>query len=103
MSKQTISVGTTANDGTGDPLRTAFQKANLNFDELYNMIRSGSASLNTGSNNVNFSSSLPSASFNVVAWNVDGIAVQVTGQTAVGFAITALEACNIQYIAILNI
>lgn len=36
MSKQTIDIGTTANDGTGDPLRTAFTKVNDNFDELYN-------------------------------------------------------------------
>ena len=36
MAKQTINIGTTANDGTGDPLRTAFNKANDNFTELYN-------------------------------------------------------------------
>lgn len=36
MAKQTINIGTTANDGTGDPLRTAFDKVNSNFTELYN-------------------------------------------------------------------
>lgn len=36
MTKQVIGIGTTANDGTGDPLRTAFNKANQNFTELYN-------------------------------------------------------------------
>lgn len=35
MAKQTINIGTAANDGTGDSLRTAFQKAQSNFDELY--------------------------------------------------------------------
>ena len=35
MAKQTINIGTTANDGTGDPLRTAMTKANDNFTELY--------------------------------------------------------------------
>jgi len=35
MAKQTINIGSTANDGTGDPLRTAFQKINDNFAELY--------------------------------------------------------------------
>lgn len=30
----TINVGTTANDGTGDPLRTAFQKVNQNFSNV---------------------------------------------------------------------
>jgi len=35
MTKQTIFLGTTANDRTGDPLRVAFEKVNENFDELY--------------------------------------------------------------------
>lgn len=35
MAKQVIGIGTTANDGTGDQLRTAFNKANGNFTELY--------------------------------------------------------------------
>ena len=35
MAKQTVNLGSSANDGTGDPLRTAFTKINENFDELY--------------------------------------------------------------------
>ncbi len=35
MAQQTIGIGTSANDGTGDPLRTAFTKINANFTELY--------------------------------------------------------------------
>lgn len=35
MAKQTINIGTTANDGTGDTIRDAFDKVNDNFDELY--------------------------------------------------------------------
>ena len=35
MAKQVIDIGTTANDGTGDPLRSAFDKVNDNFTELY--------------------------------------------------------------------
>lgn len=35
MAQQTINIGTIADDGTGDPLRTAFDKANSNFTELY--------------------------------------------------------------------
>jgi len=37
MGKQTIGIGTVAGDGTGDPLRTAFDKINDNFDELYSV------------------------------------------------------------------
>ena len=35
MAKQVINVGTSANDGTGDKIRVAFQKTNANFTELY--------------------------------------------------------------------
>lgn len=35
MAKQTVNIGTLADDGTGDPARTAFDKINDNFDELY--------------------------------------------------------------------
>ena len=35
MAQQLIGIGTTANDGTGDPIRSAFDKSNDNFTELY--------------------------------------------------------------------
>jgi hypothetical protein len=47
MAKQTISIGTTANDGTGDPLRTAFTKVNENFTEVYDTAQSSFTQANT--------------------------------------------------------
>lgn len=35
MAQQTINIGTTANDSTGDTLRAGMAKANENFDEVY--------------------------------------------------------------------
>lgn len=35
MAKEIINIGSVADDHTGDPLRSAFQKAISNFDELY--------------------------------------------------------------------
>ena len=35
MAKQTIGIGASANDGSGDPLRIAFDKVNDNFNEIY--------------------------------------------------------------------
>ena len=35
MAKQTVNIGSSVNKGDGDPLRTAFDKINDNFDELY--------------------------------------------------------------------
>jgi hypothetical protein len=35
MAQQTLNIGATANDGTGDTLRAAMDKVNDNFDEIY--------------------------------------------------------------------
>lgn len=60
MAKQTINVGTTPNDRTGDPLRTSFQKINANFTELYNnMSASVDRSWEDTSGNI----------FNIVEWS----------------------------------
>ena len=42
MAKQTINIGTSANDGTGDPLRSAMDKTNDNFNEVYSLFGNGS-------------------------------------------------------------
>ena len=41
MSKKTIFIGNQSNDGTGDSIRDAFDKANQNFDELYSLAGAG--------------------------------------------------------------
>lgn len=38
MSQQTINTGSSANDGTGDSIRTSFTKTNSNFTELYSNV-----------------------------------------------------------------
>ena len=38
MGKQTVNIGSTANDGTGDPIRTAMVRINGNFTEVYNAL-----------------------------------------------------------------
>jgi hypothetical protein len=53
MALQIINIGSSANDGTGDQLRTAFDKVNDNFDEINDLIRldgNGNVSLDAGSN-----------------------------------------------------
>jgi hypothetical protein len=42
MAQQVINIGGNANDGTGDPLRTAFTKCNQNFSEIYAKSAAGS-------------------------------------------------------------
>ena len=48
MAKQAINIGTTANDGTGDTVRAAFDKTNDNANELYNLLGDGSTLSITG-------------------------------------------------------
>lgn len=53
MAKQTIGIGSAADDGTGDPLRTGFSKVNDNFNEVYSSytmtgkLTVGNSSVNT--------------------------------------------------------
>jgi hypothetical protein len=49
MAKQTINIGTSANDGTGDPLREAFSKTNSNFTELYDAVVTSTSDLTNDS------------------------------------------------------
>jgi len=44
MNQLPINIGRTANDKTGDTLRVAFNKVNLNFTELYAGAASGTVS-----------------------------------------------------------
>jgi hypothetical protein len=43
MSKQTINIGASPNDGTGTPLRTSFDYTNQNFTEIYTALGGGVA------------------------------------------------------------
>lgn len=48
MTRQNISIGTAANDGTGDTLRSAGQKINQNFVEIFQKLGGDSDVLSTG-------------------------------------------------------
>ena len=47
MTRQNISTGTSANDGTGDTLRSAGTKINANFTELYTFLGGSANTLST--------------------------------------------------------
>ena len=51
MAKQIINIGASANDGTGDPLRNAFDKTNDNFNELYLALGSSTNPIDLFDNN----------------------------------------------------
>jgi len=72
MTQQTINIGASADDHTGDPIRTAFDKVNKNFNDLYGpqrrvtaspiVIGSGDVVINCAINSGSPTCNLPSAS-----------------------------------------
>lgn len=90
MAQQVINIGTAANDGSGDPLRTAFDKANDNFSELYAKGAAGS-NLDLSNNDIEATNSnggvnlVPSGSGKVTVEDDSvSIAVSKTVTNAVG-------------------
>lgn len=49
MTLQVINVGTSPNDGTGDPIRTAYIKCNDNFAEVYSRVQTAAPTSSIGS------------------------------------------------------
>ena len=80
MAKQTVQIGTTTNDNTGDPLRTAFDKINDNFDEIY--------IAGPVSSNVTISSNTVSTSTGDLTMTADSSQVIVTGDLFISGKIT---------------
>lgn len=80
MAQQIIDVGNVANDGQGDPLRTAFIKTNQNFTELYNA--GGISGIANGTSNITIAENGPIAM--AVAGTDDILTVSVTGATVQG-------------------
>ena len=117
MAKQVIGIGSAANDGSGDPLRTAFTKSNENFTELYDdvaalqgsaltaasLVRSKlSESCNGGSGQVIAFTSQFVSVFALQIIDYDGIGIEVTAQDQDGFTITSLSSGNFGYIALVE-
>jgi hypothetical protein len=101
MAKQTINIGSAPNDGTGTPLRTAFDYCNLNFTELYTAtgpsgnnivvpgtatitsdltVSGGSLKVDAANNRVGINKLVPTVTLDVVG------AATITGQLGVGIA-----------------
>jgi hypothetical protein len=78
MAQQVIDVGTSASDGTGDPLREAFTKINDNFTEVYGTVENGGLTYG------NISSNVAGITFNVTRYAESYSAIPVlkgTGQS----------------------
>jgi hypothetical protein len=78
MAQQVIDVGTSASDGTGDPLREAFTKINDNFTEIYGTVENGGLTYG------NVASNIAGITFNVTRYTESYSAIPIlkgTGQS----------------------
>ena len=105
MAQQTINVGAAPNDGTGTPLRTAFQYTNSNFTELYtavgpsgnNIVVPGTATISgdltvdtnvfkvdTTLNRVGIGTATPTSDLDIFRTSGSGITSGISLRTAAG-------------------
>jgi hypothetical protein len=100
MSKQTINVGNSVNDGTGDTLRNAMIKINANFSEVYSSY-TANGTITVGNSTVNStinSTSLSTNNIFAVSINAASInAVSITG-TLVTASQPNITANNTSYV-----
>jgi hypothetical protein len=100
MAQQTINIGSAPNDGAGDPLRTAFQKCNDNFTELYSAPSGGTgtvtsvgvATANGVSATITNPTTTPSMTFslgNIIPATVNGIVLSGSSNPALAVAGTS--------------
>ena len=91
MAQETINIGLEPNDGTGDLLRNAFNKANLNFTELYGSQITDTDDLAEGSvnlyNQTHTGDVTGDVSLTIADNAVDADKLSVTGNGTVGQAL----------------
>lgn len=77
MAQQTINIGSAANDGTGDPLRDAFDKANDNFTELYTGLGGAGVAASNDTTMAGNSTTVPPTQHAVIAYIAAQIAAVI--------------------------
>jgi len=117
MAQQLLTVGTAANDGSGDKLRNAYIKCNNNFTELYGDVATLTGSILTVASilRAQLAESCSGTTDEVIAFSsqfvstyaleiIDyaGIGIEVTAQDQDGFTITSLASGSFGYIALVE-
>jgi len=87
MALSTVDVGTTANDGTGDPLRTAFQTVNTAITAVNNAVVVGTGKTTFKDDSGSAGVSVLSSGFVGVGTTSPAVALQVNAATAATDAI----------------
>ena len=94
MAQEIINIGAVANDGAGDPLRTAFTKTNNNFSQLF--AAGGVSGISNGTSNINILNS------GAILMSPQGVANVVT-VTATGATVTGTLVGNTTISAVGNV
>jgi len=118
MAQQVVNIGVSANDGSGDPLRTAFDKLNDNDTELYADVAALQAATLTADSimrtalvetcngapaEVHVFSAQFVGTYALAILDYEGIGIEVTAQDLDGFTTTSLSAGNFGYIALIEV
>jgi len=114
MAKQVINIGNQPNDGSGENLRSAFDKCNDNFTEVYDDIQTLQGSQVTASSliradysvsanggngqDIAFSSQFVT-NYSLVIIDFNGLGVEVVSKDEDGFTINSLTSGTFGYFA----
>lgn len=117
MAQQLLNIGFSPNDGSGDPLRTAYSKINSNETELFSrvialegsmttvnaLVRSDDSVIADGTNGqtILFSSQFVD-DYSLSIYDKNGIGITVISKDKNGFTIDSVESGNFGYIAIVE-
>ena len=82
MALQTIGLGTSPNDGTGDSIRVAGDKINDNFVELYNLLGDGTTLGDATFGNVGIGTTSPSGKLSIQADATSDVDLRIFSDTA---------------------
>jgi len=91
MAKLTVNIGSSANDRTGDNLRTAFNKLNSNFDEIYLSVDTLTSQVAT----ITGSGTSNSASGNTIVGDIQGSVIAEDSTVLVDGVGGAIDASNL--------
>ena len=108
MAQQTINIGAAANDGTGDPIRSAFTKVNSNFTELYEHDANNTLPGQTGNSGKYLTTNGTSASWATLTYTAVSAPITSLGQVDDKVGMYAFDAtyayyCTANYDGITNI
>ena len=91
MAKQTINLGNSVNDGTGDVLRAGAQKINANFTELYNLLSGGTDTIQLVSSIIAGQGLIASSASGQVTLTVQSASTENAGVVKIGTGLSVTD------------